>query len=72
MKFLILVSSLVEELQVIQKKAAICQVARRTNGDLVMPRIVDNLSFMEESVILDEFVVVFLAFLVWVTHLDFC
>ncbi|KAH6767928.1 tRNA/rRNA methyltransferase family protein [Perilla frutescens var. frutescens] len=62
-KFLILVSSLVEELQVIQEKAAIFQVARRMNGDLDMPRIADDLSFMEESFIFDKFAVVFLSFL---------
>lgn len=63
-KFLILIASLIEELQVIQEKLATYQVARRMNEDLNMPRIVVNFSFMEESVIFDKFGVVFLSFLV--------
>lgn len=66
-KFLILVSTLIEELQLIQEKVASCQVARRTNQDLDMPEIVDNFSFMEESVIFDKFGVVSLSILVWFT-----
>ncbi|XP_057773845.1 uncharacterized protein LOC130993110 isoform X2 [Salvia miltiorrhiza] len=62
-KFLILIASLIEELQVIQEKVAIFQVAKIKNEDLNMPTIVDNFTFMEESVIFVKFGVVFLSFL---------
>lgn len=64
-KFLILVSTLIEELQLIQENVAICQIARRMNQDPDMPEIVNNFSIMEVSVILDKFTVVCLSFLVW-------
>lgn len=70
-KFLNLIASLIDELQVIQEKVAMCQVARRMNKDLNMPIIVDNFSFMEESVIFDKFGVVFLSFLVWIITIVF-
>ncbi|KAI3453453.1 hypothetical protein Pfo_010116 [Paulownia fortunei] len=62
-KFLILVSCLVEELQVIQERTAMCRVTRRMNKHLDFPRIVDNLSFTEESTIFDKFAVVLFSFL---------
>ncbi|XP_042008836.1 uncharacterized protein LOC121757352 isoform X1 [Salvia splendens] len=62
-KFLILIASLIEELQVIKEKVAIVPVTRIVNENLNMPTIVDNFSFMEESIIFDKFGVVFLSFL---------
>ncbi|KAL7150015.1 hypothetical protein ABFS83_05G079800 [Erythranthe nasuta] len=61
-KFLILISSLVEELQVIQERTAICRVTKKMDRELVRS-LVDNPSFTEESIIFDKFAVVLFSFL---------
>lgn len=63
-KFLILVCSLVEELQIIQEKKTTCRVTREMNNDLDTSGTADNLCYTEESIIFDKFTVVWLSFLV--------
>ncbi|GFP96490.1 hypothetical protein PHJA_001793100 [Phtheirospermum japonicum] len=62
-KFLILVSSMIDELQVIQGRAAMHRVTGRMNRVFVSPSVVDNLSFSEESIIFDKLVTVLFSFL---------
>ncbi|PIN08693.1 hypothetical protein CDL12_18734 [Handroanthus impetiginosus] len=62
-KFLILVSSLVEELLVIQARTAKYRMAGRVKRDLDFPVIVDDLSFTEEPIIFYKFAVVLFSFL---------
>ncbi|KAL3619436.1 hypothetical protein CASFOL_037006 [Castilleja foliolosa] len=62
-KFLILVSSMIDELQVVQGRAAMHRVTGRINRDLVSPSVSDNLSFTEESIIFDKLVTVLFSFL---------
>ncbi|KAK4423009.1 putative methyltransferase TARBP1 [Sesamum alatum] len=62
-KFLILVSRLVEEVQIIQERTAKHCLSGRMKGETDFPGRIDNLSFVEESIIIDKFVVVLLSFL---------
>ncbi|XP_073122421.1 uncharacterized protein [Henckelia pumila] len=59
-KFLILVSSLVEELQVILVKTARSQVSNGKTRDLGFPGMLDNPNFMNELKFFDKFVMVLL------------
>ncbi|KAL0326606.1 UNVERIFIED_CONTAM: hypothetical protein Sangu_1738600 [Sesamum angustifolium] len=63
-KFLILVSRLVEEVQIIQERTAKHCLSGGMKGETDFPGRIDNLSFTEESIIIDKFVVVLLSFLV--------
>ncbi|KAL8528968.1 hypothetical protein ACS0TY_006437 [Phlomoides rotata] len=60
-KFLILVCSLVKELQIFQERTTTCRVTRGMNSDLDTPRTADCLCCMEESIIFDKFTVVWLS-----------
>ncbi|KAK6146391.1 hypothetical protein DH2020_020260 [Rehmannia glutinosa] len=62
-KFLILISSLIEEFQVIQGRTAMYRVTRRIKRDLDFPSMVDNRSFTEESIVFDKFAAVLFSFL---------
>lgn len=66
-KFLILVSCLVEELQKIQEKTTIYQVTKRMNRHHDFPSIVQNLSSTGESIIFDKFAAVLFSFMVWIS-----
>lgn len=71
-KFLILVCSLVEELQIIQERTTTCRVTRGMNSDLDTPRAADKLCCMDESIFFDKFTVLWISFLVRVTHVAYC
>ncbi|KAL0372987.1 UNVERIFIED_CONTAM: hypothetical protein Scaly_0980300 [Sesamum calycinum] len=55
-KFLILVSRLVEEVQIIQERTAKHCLSGGIKGETDFPGRIDNLSFTEESIIIDKFV----------------
>ncbi|XP_073307956.1 uncharacterized protein [Primulina huaijiensis] len=59
-KFLILVSSLIEELQVILENSARIKVSNRNICDLGFPGKLDNPNFMKEIKIFDKFIIVLL------------
>ncbi|XP_059657675.1 uncharacterized protein LOC132304137 isoform X2 [Cornus florida] len=54
-RFLILVLSLIQELQIIQERMAVCGIKRRTRLELGLPEIVDHLSSAEASVVVENF-----------------
>ncbi|XP_020547413.1 uncharacterized protein LOC105155957 isoform X2 [Sesamum indicum] len=62
-KFFILVSRLVEEVQLIQESAAKHCLSGGMKRETYFPGRIDNLSFTEEPIIIDKFVVVLLSFL---------
>ncbi|KAL0446379.1 UNVERIFIED_CONTAM: hypothetical protein Slati_1765800 [Sesamum latifolium] len=62
-KFLILVSRLIEEVQILQERTAKHCLSGRMKGETDFPGRIDNLSFTEESIIIDKFVVVLISFL---------